>query len=221
MQTLYSRRGTGMFSKHPRERLIQQLRTQGISNPDVLEVMRTTPRHLFVDEALSSHAYANHALPIGYGQTISQPYIVARMTEALLSQGYLEKVLEVGTGCGYQTAVLAQLLDKVYSVERIKNLSEKASKRLKLFGLDNVQLCHSDGHWGWAEHAPYQGIIVTASPKNVPEALLDQLALGGCLIIPVGPRGGQVLLKIIRTRTHYEQYTLEHVSFVPLREGLS
>jgi len=115
MQTLYSRRGTGMLSKHPRERLIQQLRTQGISNPDVLEVMRTTPRHLFVDEALSSHAYANHALPIGYGQTISQPYIVARMTEALLSQGYLEKVLEVGTGCGYQTAVLAQLLDKVYS----------------------------------------------------------------------------------------------------------
>lgn len=209
------------MSKYHRERLIQQLRNQGILNSKVLEVMRTTHRHLFVDEALSSHAYSNNALPIGYSQTISQPYIVARMTEILLSQGNLDKVLEVGTGCGYQTAILAQLVDKVYSVERIKGLYNKASNRLNELEFKNIQLHHSDGHWGWAEHAPYQAIIVTAAPTSVPEALLEQLALSGCLIIPVGPRGQQVLLKIIRTRTHYEQYSLDDVSFVPLREGLS
>ncbi len=221
MQTLFSPSSRGMPSKHPCDRLIQHLRDQGIQNPDVLKVMRTTPRHIFVDEALSSHAYTNNALPIGYGQTISQPYIVARMTEVLLNQGYPDNVLEVGTGCGYQTAVLAQLVGKVYSVERIKELSDKAGKRLNYLGLNNV-LCHySDGHWGWAKHAPYQGIIVTAAPNSVPEALLDQLAMGGCLIIPVGPPRLQVLQKIIRTRTCYEQYTLDNVSFVPLRNGLN
>ncbi len=221
MKTLYSRRSTITASKHQRERFIQQLRLQGISNPDVLEVMRITPRHIFVDEALSSHAYSKNALPIGYGQTISQPYVVARMTEALLSQGTVNKVLEVGTGCGYQTAVLAQLVEKVYSVERIKPLSEKASQRLKLLELDNVQLGYGDGHWGWAEYAPYQGIIVTAAPTEIPESLLTQLEFGGCLVIPVGPQGGQVLLKIIRTRTNYQQSTLERANFVPLRNGLS
>jgi protein-L-isoaspartate(D-aspartate) O-methyltransferase len=207
--------------KHQRDRLIQQLRQKGISNPDVLEVMRLTPRHIFIDEALSSYAYTNHAIPIGYGQTISQPYVVARMTEALLSQGTVNKVLEVGTGCGYQTAILAQLIDKVYSVERIKPLSEKASQHLKSLGLDNVQLGYGDGHWGWAEYAPYQSIIVTAAPTEIPKSLLSQLRVGGCLVIPVGPQNEQVLLKIIRTRSHYQQSILEAVKFVPMCQGLS
>ncbi|EDN67035.1 Protein-L-isoaspartate(D-aspartate) O-methyltransferase [Beggiatoa sp. PS] len=222
MQTLYSRRDTAQLLRLNKiDSLIQQLRHQGIKNPEVLRVMRQTPRHLFIDEALANHAYTNNALPIGYGQTISQPYIVARMTEALLNHGYSENVLEVGTGCGYQTAILAQLINKVYSVERIKPLSDKARKHLKLLELNNVELNYGDGHWGWAKHAPYQSIIVTASPDTVPEALLDQLAIRGCLIIPVGEQNQQVLLKIVRTRTHYEQYTLEPVSFVPLREGLN
>ncbi len=205
-----------------RERLIQKLHHQGIKNSKVLEAMRTIPRHFFIDEALSDHAYANHALPIGYGQTISQPYIVARMTEALLSKEPLDTVLEVGTGCGYQTAILAQLVGKVYSVERMKRLSEKAHKRLNLLGINNVQLHHSDGRWGRTENAPYQGIIVTAAPPKIPNALLEQLALGGCLIIPVGDSNRQKLLKIIRNRLHhYEQHLLEEVKFVPLREGLS
>jgi len=206
---------------HPRDRLIQELIAQGIKNPKVLEVIRTIPRHIFIDEALSSHAYANRPLPIGYGQTISQPYIVARMTEALLSQGHVDSVLEIGTGCGYQTAVLAKLVGKVYSVERIKSLADKARKNLTSLELDNVQLYYSDGHLGQTGNAPYQGIIVTAAPATVPDALLDQLAVGGCLIIPVGTIGRQVLLKIIRTRTSYEQQTLNYVSFVPLREGLN
>jgi len=222
MQTLYSRRDTAQLLRLNKiDSLIQQLRHQGIKNPEVLRVIRQTPRHLFIDEALANHAYTNNALPIGYGQTISQPYIVARMTEALLNHGYSENVLEVGTGCGYQTAILAQLINKVYSVERIKPLSDKARKHLKLLELNNVELNYGDGHWGWAKHAPYQSIIVTASPDTVPETLLDQLAIRGCLIIPVGEQNQQVLLKIVRTRSHYEQYTLEPVSFVPLREGLN
>lgn len=221
MHTLSKQSGTHMPSKRSQERFIWQLRAQGIHNSDILEVMRTTPRHLFIDEALSSHAYTPHALPIGFGQTISQPYIVARMTEALLSQGYPDKVLEVGTGCGYQTAVLAQLVGQVYSVERIKYLSEKACKRLNFLGLENVQCHYSDGYWGWVENAPYQGIIVTAAPSYVPEALLNQLMIGGCLVIPVGTPNQQKLLKIIRTRINYKQHILDDVNFVPLREGLS
>ncbi len=206
--------------KYRRERLIEELRRQGISNPKVLEVMRNTPRHIFIDEALVSHAYSNNALPIGYGQTISQPYIVARMTEALLTEGTPDKVLEVGTGCGYQTAVLAQLINNVYSVERIKKLADKACNTLNKLELYNVLLHHSDGHWGWPKKAPYQGIMVTAAPTTVPKQLLEQLAIGGRLIIPVGPRGQQELLKIIRTRRHYEQYILDNVTFVPMLEGL-
>jgi protein-L-isoaspartate(D-aspartate) O-methyltransferase len=206
--------------KYHRERLIEELHRQGISNPDVLEVMRNTPRHIFIDEALVSHAYSNNALPIGYGQTISQPYIVARMTEALLEEGTPDKVLEVGTGCGYQTAVLAPLVNKVYSVERIKKLVDKACNNLNKLEFKNILLHHSDGHWGWSEMAPYQGIIVTAAPTTVPEQLLEQLTIGGCLIIPVGPRSQQVLLKIIRTHHNYEQYILDNVSFVPMLQEL-
>jgi protein-L-isoaspartate(D-aspartate) O-methyltransferase len=209
--------------KHLHERLIQQLRIQGIHNEKVLEVMRNTPRHIFVDEALESYAYTNHALPIGYGQTISQPYIVARMTEQLLESGTVEKVLEVGTGCGYQTAILAQLVKKVYSIERIEKMLLKTKERLKILELESVALKHGDGYQGWKEYAPYQGIIVTAAPTVVPDALLEQLAVGGCMIIPVGFQyTGQVLQKIVRTHTRgYEQSILDHVSFVPLCEGIS
>jgi protein-L-isoaspartate(D-aspartate) O-methyltransferase len=205
---------------HYRKRLIEQLVAQGISNSNVLEVMGATERHIFVDEALSSHAYSNNALPIGYGQTISQPYIVARMTEALLSQGNISKVLEIGTGCGYQTAILAQLVKKVYTVERIKPLLDKAQKRLQSLGLDNIVFGHHDGYDGWNKHKLYQGIIVTAAPTQIPETLLSQLSIGGCLIIPTGNKGKQVLLKIIRKHNSYEQYVLDQVSFVPLCEGL-
>lgn len=205
---------------HYRKRLIEQLVAQGISNSNVLEVMGATERHMFVDEALSSHAYSNNALPIGYGQTISQPYIVARMTEALLSQGNISKVLEIGTGCGYQTAILAQLVKKVYTVERIKPLLDKAQTRLQNLGLDNIVFGHHDGYDGWNKYKPYQGIIVTAAPTEIPETLLNQLSIGGCLIIPIGSKGKQSLLKIIRNRNSYEQYVLDQVSFVPLCEGL-
>jgi len=210
-----------MILEFSRERLIERLIEQGIYNRSVLEAIRATPRHLFIDEALESHAYANHPLPIGYGQTISQPYIVAFMTEALLSQGSLDRVLEIGSGCGYQTAVLAQLVNKVYTMERIENLLTKAIKHLKYLGLNNVKFKHGDGYQGWIEPAPYQGIIVTAAPPTIPNALLEQLTVGGCMIIPVGPqRGHQVLYKIVRTRTHYEQHVLEDVSFVPMRNGI-
>ena len=206
--------------KYHRKRLIEELRNLGISNPDVLAVMRNTPRHIFIDEALVSHAYTNNALPIGYGQTISQPYIVARMTEALLAKDTPNKVLEVGTGCGYQTAVLAQLINNVYSVERIQNLANKACNYLNKLEFYNILLHHSDGHWGWPEMGPYQGIIVTAAPATVPKQLLEQLEIGGRLIIPIGPRGQQVLLKITRTHHNYEQSVLENVSFVPMLQGL-
>lgn len=205
-----------------REQLLVNLRIQGISNLKVLEAMRAIPREHFIDEALASHAYANHPLPIGYGQTISQPFIVARMTEALISHAQMDTVLEIGSGCGYQTAILARLVNKVYSVERIKRLYKSASYNLQSLGIQNIQLKYGDGYEGWFEHAPYQGIMVTAAPETIPTDLLHQLAIGGCMIIPVGVhRAQQTLLKIIRTRTHYEQHTLEAVSFVPLKQGIS
>jgi protein-L-isoaspartate(D-aspartate) O-methyltransferase len=211
-----------MLQPHRHERLIKQLYTQGIRDRAVLEALRATPRHLFVDSNLASYAYANYPLPIGYGQTISQPYIVARMTEVLLDRKPLDKVLEVGTGCGYQTAILARLVQHVYTVERIRELSLQAREHLKLLRLHNVHFKHSDGQWGWLEHAPYQGIIVTAAPSSIPQALLNQLAIGGCLVIPVGPQHGrQILIKVVRTPTHYEQQLLDDVSFVPLCKGIS
>ncbi len=212
-------RGIGMTSQRTRDRLVQRLEDAGIASRYILDVFRDIPRHIFVDEALASRAYEDTALPIGHGQTISQPYIVARMTEILLAGGRLPKVLEVGTGCGYQTAVLARLVGTVYSVERIQALLRQARERLYALGVHNVRLKHSDGSWGWQEHAPYDGIIVTAAPPQIPEALCRQLAVGGRLVIPVGRRGAQRLQLIHRESDGYQADTLDPVSFVPLLGG--
>lgn len=202
-----------------RERLVQRLREQGIANEAVLDRIRTVPRHIFVDEALASRAYEDTALPIGFAQTISQPYIVARMSEALLEAGPLEKVLEVGTGCGYQTAVLASLVGKLYTIERIEPLLERAKSRLKELQIRNVRYKHGDGYEGWALGAPYDGILVAAAPLSVPESLIAQLAVGGRLVMPVGGEGRQQLLRLTRTEEGITRETLGAVSFVPLQSG--
>lgn len=209
-----------MTSQRTRDRLVERLRTEGIVNERVLEVIRTTPRHIFIDEALAHRAYEDTALPIGEGQTISQPYIVARMTEALLEQGTPDFVLEVGTGSGYQSAILSRLVPKVYTVERINGLLTKARECHRQMGLKNVYTKHSDGSWGWPEHAPYPAIMVTAAPEHVPESLLEQLAVGGRMVIPVGTVSGAQQLKLI-TRTHsgFDEQTLNAVRFVPLLDG--
>jgi protein-L-isoaspartate(D-aspartate) O-methyltransferase len=211
--------GIGMTSARTRERLIERLRAKGIDDVPVLNAIRETPRHLFVDEALASRAYEDTALPIGHSQTISQPYIVARMTAALLAGGTPQKVLEVGTGSGYQTMVLAKLVPAVYSVERIAPLLERARRLLRELGVRNVRLKHSDGSWGWPEQGPFDAIIVTAAPEAVPPALLEQLAIGGRMIVPIGGRGIQDLIRITRRDDHYEQEMLDKVSFVPLLGG--
>lgn len=211
--------GTGMTSQRTRQRLVDRLRLAGVRNATVLEVIKSTPRHIFVDEALASRAYEDTALPIGYGQTISQPYVVARMTEALLEAGTPQRVLEVGLGSGYQTAVLAQLVTKVCAVERVAALVSRARTRLRELQLHNVQLRHSDGTWGWPEQAPFDGILVTAAPSEIPPALLDQLGVGGRLLIPVGCDRAQKLIRVTRTPDGYEQEFLEEVSFVPLLGG--
>jgi protein-L-isoaspartate(D-aspartate) O-methyltransferase len=212
--------GIGMTSRRTRERLIQRLREKGIGNPAVLEAMRNTPRHIFVDEALASRAYEDTALPIGHGQTISQPYTVARMTEALLQDGTPETVLEIGTGSGYQCAILALLVQRVYSVERIAALHGQARRRLRELGLRNVRLQHSDGGIGWPEYGPYEGMMVTAAPAGLPQSLLEQLALGGRLILPLQKGSGQVMLRITRTAEGYRQEQLEAANFVPLQSGV-
>jgi len=212
--------GIGMTSQRTRDRLVDRLREKGIKNERVLEVIRTTPRHIFVDEAMASRAYEDTALPIGHGQTISQPYIVARMTEILLEDGVPDVVLEVGTGSGYQSAILSRLVPKVYTVERISALLQKAREAHRKLGLMNVFSKHSDGSWGWAPNAPYPAIMVTAAPKMVPPGLLEQLAVGGRMIIPVGSIGGVQELKLYtRTAEGVEEKTLELVSFVPLLDG--
>lgn len=211
--------GIGMTSQRTRDRLVQRLQEEGIENPQVLDVIRKTPRHIFVDEALASRSYEDTALPIGHGQTISQPYVVARMTAALLESGPLKRVLEVGTGSGYQAAVIAPLAEQVYSVERIQPLLEQARQRLADLGLRNVRLKHSDGNWGWPEYAPFDAIIATAAPEQVPQALLDQLVIGGRLVMPVGPSGSQELILITRTADGVERQVLDRVSFVPMRLG--
>ncbi len=211
--------GIGMTSQRTRDRLVQRLQEEGIHNLQVLDVMRHTPRHIFVDEALASRAYEDTALPIGHGQTISQPYVVARMTAALLESGPLDRVLEVGTGSGYQAAIIAPLAGEVYSVERIRPLLEQARRRLAELQLRNVRLKHSDGSWGWPEFAPYDAIIATAAPEQVPEALLQQLAPGGRLVMPVGPQGVQELVLLTRTAEGIERQVLDRVSFVPMLGG--
>lgn len=212
-------RGIGMTSQRTRDRLVERLREKGIRSAAVLEVMRRTPRHLFVDEALSSRAYEDTALPIGFNQTISQPYIVARMTEVLLAGGIPEKVLEVGTGSGYQAAVLAQLVPRLYTVERIDALVRSARQRFRTLELRNVQLKQSDGSWGWPQQAPFDAILVTAAPAEIPRPLLEQLADGGRLVIPVGGASGQTLAVVTRRGNVYEREDLEPVSFVPLVGG--
>jgi protein-L-isoaspartate(D-aspartate) O-methyltransferase len=211
--------GIGMTSARTRDRLVQRLREQGITHLGVLERIRTVPRHIFVDEALSSRAYEDTALPIGFGQTISQPYIVARMTEALLEGGEVRNVLEVGTGCGYQTAVLAPLVEKLYTIERIEPLVQRAKQRIKELGFRNVRFRHGDGSAGWKAHAPFDGILVAAAPLTIPEGLLLQLKVGGRLIVPVGPEGEQELVRLTRKEQRIERQSLGPVSFVPLLAG--
>ncbi|HEU5338257.1 MAG TPA: protein-L-isoaspartate(D-aspartate) O-methyltransferase [Sulfuricaulis sp.] len=205
-----------MTSRRTRDRLLQRLREEGIRDERVLEAIRNVPRHVFVDEALATRAYEDTALPIGHGQTISQPYIVALLTQALIAGDRLKKVLEVGTGSGYQTAVLAGLVDEIYSVERLEPLMKLARKRLSEIGCRNVHVKLSDGSWGWKEHAPYDGIIVTAAPAEVPQALLEQLAPDGRLVIPVGGPAMQELLLVQKTDKGLNQERLELVNFVPL-----
>ena len=213
-------RGIGMTSARTRERLVERLRLEGISNLKVLERIRNVPRHLFVDEALASRAYEDTALPIGHGQTISQPFVVARMTESLLESGPVDKVLEIGTGCGYQTAVMAALVGTVYTIERIGPLLTRTRKLLRELGFKNIRFRHGDGWLGWDRAAPFDGIILTAAPQEVPQTLLDQLADGGRMVLPVGPQGRQELLLITRHEDKYERRRLGLVSFVPLVGGL-
>ncbi len=211
--------GIGMTSARTRDRLVQRLREQGISNPAVLDRIRNVPRHIFVDEALGSRAYEDTALPIGFGQTISQPYIVARMTEALLEGGELASVLEVGTGCGYQTTVLAPLAARLYTIERIQPLMQRAKERVKELGIRNVRFRYGDGIAGWKAHAPFDGILVAAAPLTVPEALIKQLKMGGRLLVPIGPEGEQELVRFTRREQRVEREPLGPVAFVPLLGG--
>ncbi len=213
--------GIGMTSRRTRERMVRRLHDQGIRDTKVLNVMAETPRHIFVDEALASRSYEDTALPIGHNQTISQPYIVARMTELLLQKGPLHKVLEIGTGCGYQTAILAQLVDRVYTVERIGPLLKKARDHLWELKLKNVSYLHSDGGWGWPDNAPFDGILAAAAPQEIPETLLQQMAPGGVMVIPVGQGQRQELHRITYSDKGFEDEVLERVSFVPFLSGTS
>lgn len=211
--------GIGMTSQRTRDRLIARLQEQGIRNFEVLEAIRSVPRHLFIDEALAHRAYEDTSLPIGHNQTISQPYIVARMTELLLEGGRLKNVLEIGTGSGYQTAILARFAQQVCSVERIKALQEKARARLKALKITNVLLRYSDGTIGLKDKAPFDGILAAAAPAQIPQELLDQLAVGGRLIIPVG-ENRQVLYRVTRTEQGFQKEKIEDVKFVPFRSGV-
>jgi len=210
-----------MTSRRTRQRLQARLAAAGIQNPEVLALMGRLPRHRFVDEALASHAYEDAALPIGHGQTLSQPYMVARMTEALLEAGRPESVLEIGTGSGFQTAVLASLARRVYSVERVAALLEMARKRLQALRLRNVRLRHGDGNQGWPDYAPYDAILVTAAPEGIPRILVNQLRVGGCMVLPIGRGSDQVLVRVFRETQGYRHELLEPVTFVPLLTGLA
>lgn len=212
--------GIGMTSARTRERLVQRLQEQGISDQRVLDRIRNVPRHLFVDEALASRAYEDTALPIGFGQTISQPYVVARMTAELLAASAVRTVLEIGTGCGYQTAVLAPLVTEIYTIERIAPLLGRARRTLRELKIRNVHFRHDDGNVGWPARAPFDGILLTAAPPEVPAQLFEQLRVGGCLIAPVGPEGRQELMRYTKGESRLDRRLLGPVSFVPLLSGL-
>ena len=211
-------RGIGMTSQRTRDRLVQRLREHGISDERVLAVIGEVPRHIFIDEALATRAYEDTALPIGHGQTISQPFIVALMTKTLLNKPR-ERVLEIGTGSGYQTAVLAALVKRVFTVERIQPLIERARERFRAMKLRNVRVKYDDGNLGWPDQGPFDGIIVTAAARSVPAALLEQLAVGGRLVIPVGGDRSQELKVIDKTEDGVQEESLEYVRFVPLLRG--
>ncbi len=212
--------GIGMTSLRTRERLFRRLQAEGIQNLLVLDAIREVPRHLFIDEALASRAYEDTALPIGCGQTISQPYIVARMTEALLAGGAVRKVLEIGTGCGYQSAILARLAEQVYTIERIESLLFQARERFYKLGIGNIHARHGDGFEGWPQAAPFDGIVLTAAPDKIPQPLLQLLIPGGRLVLPVGGPGRQRLLCIQREGDQFTETELNAVSFVPMLPGL-
>ena len=213
--------GIGMTSQRTRARMVERLREQGIADVRVLEAMASVPRHLFVEEALASRAYEDTALPIGFGQTISQPFVVARMIELLVQEREAGKVLEVGTGCGYQAAVLASLATEVYSVERIRELLERARANLRELRLKNLRLAHGDGAAGLEKAAPFDSIILAAAAPEVPQALLRQLAPGGRMILPLrdGRADAQRLVLIERGARGYTETALDPVRFVPLRAG--
>ena len=214
-------RGIGMTSQGTRDRLVQRLRNNGIKDENVLKAIAQVPRHEFVDEALSSRAYEDTALPIGLSQTISQPWVVAKMTEAILDAGSPEKVLEVGTGSGYQAAILASLVSKVFTVERIEELLKLARRRFHKLGMHNIYTRYADGHLGWPSQAPFDGIIVTAAATGIPPELVSQLRVGGVLVAPVESGGMQRLLSIRRTEEGYDEEDLGGVIFVPMLSGLT
>ena len=215
-----SQQGIGMTSQRTRERLIQRLMDQGITRFEVLEAIRSVPRHLFVDEALAHRSYEDTALPIGYGQTLSQPYVVARMSELALAQGRPKKVLELGSGSGYQTAILASLVDEICAIERIKPLLERARKQLRALRVRNVRLRHGDGLDGWASEAPFDLILGAAAPEHLPTQLLEQLAPGGRLILPVGGERQQLMI-VTATPEGFVEEVIEEVNFVPMVRGVS
>ena len=217
--------GIGMTSQRTRDRLVARLRRAGIENSQVLDAIASVPRHIFVDEALAHRAYEDTALPIGHGQTISQPYVVAAMTAAVLdglppASDAPRRVLEIGTGSGYQTAIMASLVDRVYSLERIGALQQRARERLRALGLRNVYFKHADGHLGWPDAGPFDAALVTAGATHVPEALMDQLADGAPLVIPVGHGEQQTLKALERAGDAWRQRTIEQVRFVPLLSGV-
>ncbi len=217
---LHDWQGIGMTSQRSRMRLVDQLEATGIRNRQLLDIICNTPRHLFVDEALAHRAYEDMSLPIGHNQTLSRAYTVARMTEMLLASCPVRRVLEIGTGSGYQACILAQLAVRVYSLERIRSLQEQAARRLQQLDIHNVILRHSDGYKGWPERSPFDGILVTAAPTEVPQKLVDQLTDGGCMVIPVGD-AEQCLLKITRHGNQFKQQRIETARFVPLVSGLA
>lgn len=216
--------GVGMTSRRTRNRLVGRLRKAGIADERVLDAIASVPRHIFVDEALAHRAYEDSALPIGHGQTISQPYVVAAMTAAVLGEGTgnggPRRVLEIGTGCGYQTAILASLVERVFTMERIGSLLERARDRLGALGIRNVRFRHADGNLGWREEAPFDAVLVTAGATHVPDAVMEQVADGASLVIPVGNGEVQELKRLERVGDAWRQETLEHVRFVPMLRGV-